>query len=98
MGTKKKTNKKDNPLLLLLKWAGKDKIYLIASVLCAFWGGLLTIGPYIGIYRLMDAFLTDTCTKKVIVDNAVLITATVITRQIFQGISGGFKNLYLFKK
>lgn len=92
MGTKKKTNKKDNPLLLLLKWAGKDKIYLIASVLCAFWGGLLTIGPYIGIYRLMDAFLTDTCTKKVIVDNAVLITATVITRQIFQGISGVFSH------
>lgn len=92
MGTKKETNKKDNPLLLLLKWAGKDKIYLIASVLCAFLGGLLTIGPYIGIYRLMDAFLTDSCTKQVIVDNAVLITATVIIRQIFQGISGVFSH------
>lgn len=92
MATKKETNKKDNPLLLLLKWAGKDKIYLIASVLCAFLGGLLTIGPYIGIYRLMDAFLTDTCTKQVIVDNAVLITATVIIRQIFQGISGVFSH------
>lgn len=92
MGTKKETNKKDNPLLLLLKWAGKDKIYLIASVLCAFLGGVLTIGPYIGIYRLMDAFLTDSCTKQVIVDNAVLITATVIIRQIFQGISGVFSH------
>lgn len=92
MATKKETNKKDNPLLLLLKWAGKDKIYLIVSVLCAFLGGLLTIGPYIGIYRLMDAFLTDTCTKQVIVDNAVLITATVIIRQIFQGISGVFSH------
>ena len=92
MGTKKETNKKDNPLLLRLKWAGTDKIYLIASVLCAFFGGLLTIGPYIGIYRLMDAFLTDSCTKQVIVDNAVLITATVIIRQIFQGISGVFSH------
>lgn len=92
MGTKKEMNKKNNPLLLLLKWAGKDRIFLLASVLCAFLGGLLTIGPYIGIYHLMNAFLTDTCTRQVILDNAVLITATVIIRQIFQGISGVFSH------
>ena len=48
--------KKENPVLLLLKWAEKDRGFLIASVICAFLGGLLAIGPYIGIYRLMDAF------------------------------------------
>lgn len=47
--------KKENPVLLLLKWAEKDRGFLIASVICAFLGGLLAIGPYIGIYRLMDA-------------------------------------------
>lgn len=46
--------KKENPVLLLLKWAEKDRGFLIASVICAFLGGLLAIGPYIGIYRLMD--------------------------------------------
>ena len=35
-----------------------------------FLGGLLAIGPYIGIYRLMDAFLTDTCSIQVISENA----------------------------
>ena len=59
---------------LLLKWAEKDRGFLIVSVICAFLGGLLAIGPYIGIYRLMDAFLTDTCSIQVISENAVLIT------------------------
>ena len=84
------TTKKENPVLLLLKWAEKDRGFLIASVICAFLGGLLAIGPYIGIYRLMDAFLTDTCSIQVISENAVLITATVIIRQVFQGLSGIF--------
>ena len=43
--------KKENPVLLLLKWAEKDRGFLIASVICAFLGGLLAIGPYIGIER-----------------------------------------------
>lgn len=85
-------NKKDKPVKLLLKWAGKDKVYIITSVLCAFFGGLLAIGPYIGIYHLMNAFLTNTCTKEIIIDNAFLITVTVITRQILQGLSGVFSH------
>ena len=28
--------KKENPVLLLLKWAEKDRGFLIASVICAF--------------------------------------------------------------
>lgn len=84
--------KKNNPIFLLLKWAEKDKIYLIASVLCAFFGGLFAIGPYIGIYHLMNAFLTNTCTKQIIIDNAFLITITVIIRQILQGLSGVFSH------
>lgn len=84
--------KKENPIFLLLKWAGKDKVFLIASVICAFLGGLFAIGPYIGIYRLMDAFLTNTCTKQTVADNAILITTTVIIRQIFQGVSGVFSH------
>ena len=84
--------KKNSPIFLLLKWAEKDKIYLIASVLCAFFGGLFAIGPYIGIYHLMNAFLTNTCTKQIIIDNALLITVTVIVRQILQGLSGVFSH------
>ena len=51
------------------------------------------MAPYIGIYRLMDAFLTDTCSIQIISsENAVLITATVIIRQVFQGLSGIFSH------
>lgn len=84
--------KKENPILLLLKWADKDRIYLVASVMCAFLGGLFAIGSYIGIYRLMDAILSGICTKQVVIENAVLITATVIIRQVFQAVSGVFSH------
>lgn len=83
---------KENPILLLLKWADKDRFYLVASVICSFLGGLFAIGSYIGIYRLMDAILTGSCTKQVVVENAVLITATVIIRQVFQAVSGVFSH------
>lgn len=84
--------KKENSILLLLRWAEKDRGYLIFSVICAFLGGLFAIGPYIGIYRLMDAFLTNNCSVQIISENAILITATVIIRQIFQGLSGVFSH------
>ena len=84
--------KKENPILLLLKWANKDRIYLVASVICAFLGGLFAIGSYIGIYRLMDAILSGICTKQVVIESAVLITATVIIRQVFQAVSGVFSH------
>jgi ATP-binding cassette subfamily B protein IrtA len=80
--------KQDNPVVLLLKWAGRDKVYLIASVVCAFIGGLFTIGAYIGIYQLMAAILSNTCTMEIIIQNALLITATTIIRQVFQSVSG----------
>ena len=84
--------KKENSILLLLRWAEKDRGYLIFSVICAFLGGLFAIGPYIGIYRLMDAFLTNSCSVQIISENAILITATVIISQIFQGLSGVFSH------
>ena len=84
--------KKETPIRLLLRWAEKDRGYLIAAVVCAFLGGLFTIGPYIGIYRLMNAFLTNSCSMQVISQNAVLITVTVIVRQLFQALSGVFSH------
>lgn len=80
--------KKTNPVRLLLTWAGKDRNYLIASVTCAFLSGSLTIGSYIGIYRLMEAVLSGTCTKEVIVQNAVFIAVTVILKNILVAFSG----------
>ena len=78
----------EKPVKLLLKWAGNDKWYLLASVLCAFLSGLFVIGVYIGIYRLMDAVLLGTLTRKVLTDCIVLVTTTTILRMILLGLSG----------
>ena len=80
--------KKINPMGLLLKWADKDRKWIILSVVCGFISGILGIGVYIGIYRLMDALVSGSCNGQVVVDNAILITTTVILRHIFLGTSG----------
>lgn len=84
----KKSNNKQNPVSLLLSWAGRDRRWLILSVICAFVSGLLAIGVYIGIYNIMNALVSGTCTRQVIIKNAILITSTVIVRQISLACSG----------
>lgn len=79
---------KENPVALLLHWAGRDKIYLFASVLCSFLSGLCTLGPYLGLYRLMDAVLSGTCTVQITTENATLIIAATIFRLVLLGSSG----------
>lgn len=46
---------------LLLKWAGKDRKWIILSVICGLISGILVIGSYIGIYDLMDALVRGEC-------------------------------------
>ncbi|MCK9435668.1 MAG: ABC transporter ATP-binding protein/permease [Synergistaceae bacterium] len=77
-----------NPVALLLCWAGPDKNYLYASVLCSFLSGLFTIGPYIGLFRLMDAVLSGACTKQTVFENVILISVTSILRLALLGTSG----------
>lgn len=80
--------KQENPTKLLLSWSGKSKRYLFASVACAFASGLFVIGPYIGIYNLMDAILSENITQRLLVNNIVLISATTILRMITLACSG----------
>lgn len=72
----------------LLQWAGPERKWLILSVLCAFGSGILVITSYIGIYRLMDAVLSGACTKAVIADCALLVTAGTVGRLVLLGTSG----------
>lgn len=73
---------------LLLKWAGKDRKWIILSVICGLISGILVIGSYIGIYDLMDVLVRGECNGQVIVNDAILITTTVILRHVFLGTSG----------
>ena len=78
----------EKPIKLLLTWAGSDKWYLFASVFCAFLSGLFVIGPYVGIYHLMDAVLLGTLTRKGLTDCIVLISVTTVFRMVLLGLSG----------
>ena len=78
----------EKPVKLLLTWAGSDKWYLLASVFCAFLSGLFVIGPYVGIYHLMDTVLLGTLTRKGLTDCIVLVGVTTILRMVLLGLSG----------
>lgn len=79
---------REKPIKLLLTWAGNDKWYLFASVFCAFLSGLFVIGPYVGIYHLMDTVLLGTLTRKGLTDCIVLVSVTTVFRMILLGLSG----------
>lgn len=80
--------KKKNRVALLLHWAGGHKFWLFLAVLLSFISGLCTMIPYVGIYQLMDAAFSGTCTKEIVVQTAVLIAAAVTLRFALFGCSG----------
>lgn len=80
--------KTQNPLSLLLHWAGPNRKWLILSVLCAFGSGVFTVTSYIGLYQLMDAVLSAVCTREVIATNAILITGGTVARLVLLACSG----------
>lgn len=81
-------NKKENPIKLLLKWAGKEKYWLYLSIILSLISGICIMIPYYGIYQLMDAVYTRTCTNEFILQNCILIIAGLIIRFAFFGASG----------
>ena len=81
-------NNKQNPISLLMKWSGKNKVYLFAAVLSSFLSGLCTIIPYYGIYRLIEAVYMNTCTAETLVHYGVIIAVGIAGRFMLFGISG----------
>ena len=79
---------KGKSIRLLLKWADKDSKWLVLSVLFGFIGGILLIGSYIGVYNMMEALVSGTCNREVVAHNAIIITSTVILRQLCMGVCG----------
>ena len=72
--------KKKNPVALLLHWAGGQKFWLFLSVLLSLISGLCTMIPYIGIYQLMEAGFTGTCTKEIVMKISIMIAIAVTLR------------------
>ena len=73
---------------ILLRWAGKDKWYLLLSVLCSTISGFCTMVPYYGVYQLMAAGFGGWISYPVILENSILIIAAMLIRFILFGSSG----------
>lgn len=84
--------KKENPVKILMGWAGPNKIYLVLSVICALICGLCAVIPYLGVYRLINAILEQTATKEFILQNVLLITGFTVVRFVFFALSGAFSH------
>ena len=80
--------KKKSRIKLLLNWAGNEKYWMYLAVVLSFFSGLCTMIPYYGIYRLIDAVYTHTCTEEFIIQNALIIAVAVFMRFLLFGSSG----------
>lgn len=80
--------KKQSPVRLLLQWAGREKYWMYLSIVLSFVSGFCTMIPYYGIYWLMDAVYTHSCSAETVIQNAVIISVSILVRFLLFGISG----------
>ena len=80
--------KKKSPIKLLLQWAGREKYWMYLAIALSFFSGLFTMIPYYGIYQLMEAVYSRTCTAEFVRQNVVLIAVAVLIRFLLFGSSG----------
>ena len=77
--------KKVNRVALLLHWAGEQKAWLFLAVFLSAAGGLCIVVPYMGIYQLMDAAFSGTCTRELVVRIVAMIAAFCAVRRLRGG-------------
>lgn len=85
---KRKADNQPNSISLLLRWAGKSRVWLISAVVLSAISGLCTMLPYYGLYQVIAALTEDACTTQVIVQNAIIIGVGLVLRFGLFGISG----------
>lgn len=62
-------------LRLVLGWAGSNRRYLVASVVCAIVSGLMTLVPYGGVFEFMRAAYEDTLSAELTGRCALVVAA-----------------------
>lgn len=67
----------EHPVKLIMRWAGPDRRYLVASVAFSFVSGLMTMVPYYGVYLIMKAAYEGTLSEGTIVENAIVVAVGV---------------------
>ena len=77
---KRKADNQPNSISLLLRWAGKSRVWLIIAVVLSAISGLCTMLPYYGLYQVIAALTENACTTQVIVQNAIIIGVGLVLR------------------
>lgn len=85
---KRKADNQPNSISLLLRWAGKSRVWLIIAVVLSAISGPCTMLPYYGLYQVIAALTENACTTQVIVQNAIIIGVGLVLRFGLFGISG----------
>ena len=80
--------KKSSSIRLLLQWAEKEKYWMYLAVILSFFSGICTMIPYYGIYSLMSAVYTGTCTTEFVIRDAGIIAGGIVIRFLLFGASG----------
>ncbi|OOM76278.1 putative multidrug export ATP-binding/permease protein [Clostridium puniceum] len=76
-----------NSLGLLFKWAGKDKYYLIASIICSLISGLSIMIPYLAAYKVIETVYNGSYTREIILESGGIIAAAIFIRYFLLGVS-----------
>ncbi|WP_032122379.1 ABC transporter ATP-binding protein [Clostridium amazonitimonense] len=90
------SEKKQNPLLTLFKWAGKEKYKLYFSMVCGLISGLMVIAPYIAIYKIIEGVYLKQVTREIIFQYSILLIISIVLRYFFMaiGIIASHKGAY----
>ena len=80
-------NKTSNPVALVLRWAGRNRKYLVASIVCATLSGLMVAVPYFAVFDMMRAVYEGRCTTRVVAVDAAVLVAGTLLRHILFGVS-----------
>lgn len=79
---------KQNPIKLLLHWAGSDKYYLYLSVFLSLISGLCSVVPYYGIYQIISAVYDGSASRLLISQYCIFIAIGIAVRTIIFACSG----------
>lgn len=82
------TENKESPIRLLLKWAKKDRIYLICSSLLSFISGISGIFPYYCVYKIIDITLVKNAPAEEFYPTCAILLATILIRVVLMGWAG----------
>ncbi|MFA9465674.1 MAG: ABC transporter ATP-binding protein [Velocimicrobium sp.] len=67
---------------LLMKWAGKDKYYIYASIGMALFASILSVIPYYAFYRIIDAVYNESASMSTAVYWAVIVAVGITIKAL----------------